>query len=172
MSIVSNAVPNPEEFKNVPETRLRGKDMEMLFALYAAEAELRRACEDENMKKRFRTLPNGWRDLRMVTAFMKKLTDMVQWTVPMEKRIGFRNAAVRCRYVVMQGPLAVKPKPNEEEIITTRDLNVLVSSAWEWRCRMCDDNCDRCELGRVLDSVIAKDRDGGSWANIDPTKGV
>ena len=169
--ITTHAVQNPEEYRDVPETRLRGNDMMRLFGLYAAEVELRLACEDENVKRRFRTLKNGWRDLRMLAARLSKLTDEIQWTIPYEKRIGFEMSARRCKYVVMQGPLAVKPKPNEEEIITTRDLDELVASAWEWRCRVClEGKCDICSLGRVLDSVVAKDRDGGSWSTIDVTR--
>lgn len=167
MSFEAIAQTNPEEFKDVPETRLRGNDMTRLFGLYAAEVELRLSCEDENVKRRFRTLPNGWRDLKMLAARLTKLTDMIQWTIPYEKRIGFERTARRCKYIVMQGPLAAKPKPNEEELITTRDLDELVSSAWEYRCRFCDDDCDKCALGRVLDNVVAKDRDGGSWSTMD-----
>lgn len=169
--ITAHPVDNPEEYKDVPETRIRGNDLNRLFGLFAAECELRQACADEHIKKRFKTLPNGWRDLRMLASVITRLTDKIQWTVPKEKRVGFETSARRCRFVVMQGPLAAKPKPDEQEIITTHDLETLVDSAWEWRCRVCIDGvCSRCDLGRVLDSVVAKDRDGGSWATIDVTK--
>lgn len=165
--ITVHAVKNPPEYEYVPETRLRGDDMDRLFGLYAAEAELRTACADGRVKARFKTLKNGWRDLRLATSILTRLTDAIQWTVPYEKRVGFERAARRCKYIVMQGPLAVKPKPDEEELITTRDLDELVSSAWEYRCRFCDDDCGKCALGKVLDNVVVKDRDGGSWSTMD-----
>ena len=171
MSFEAIAQKNPEKYKDIPETRLRGDDMNRLFGLYAAEVELRLSCEDENIKRRFKTLPNGWRDLRMLAARLTKLTDQIQWTIPYEKRIGFERTARRCKYVVMQGPLASKPKPNEEEVISMHDLDELVASAWEWRCRVCmDGDCGKCALGKVLDNVVAKDRDGGSWSTIDVTR--
>ena len=166
--LTAHVLPNPPEFERVEEMRLRGDDLTRMLGLYAADAELATAVKDENVKRRMRLLPNGWRDLRMIQARLAKLTDAIQWTVPKEKRVGFARTAQRCRYIVMQGPLAVKPKPNEEEIITTKELDELVSSAWEGRCRMCvDGNCDRCDLGRVLDGLVAQDRAGGCWGTMD-----
>ena len=168
--ITTHAVPNPPEFQDVPEIRLRGDDMDRLFGIFAAEAELERACKDEKIRRRFQALKNGWRDLRCAQGILSRLVGKVQWTIPYEKRVGFERAAGRCRYVVMQGPLAVKPKPDEQEIIAVHELDELVASAWEWRCRVCEGDCDRCSLGRVLDTVVAKDRDGGSWSTIDVTR--
>lgn len=166
--LTAHVLPNPPEFDKVAEMRLRGDDLQRMLGLYAADAELETAVRDENVKRRFQLLPNGWRDLRLCQSRLARLTDAIQWTVPKDKRVGFARTAQRCRYIVMQGPLAVKPKPNEEEIITTKELDELVSSAWEGRCRMCVDGvCDRCDLGKVLDGLVAQDRDGGSWGMMD-----
>ena len=168
VSFVAHPAPNPPEFANVKEQRLRGDDLQRILGLYAADAELGRACEDERIRERMRLLPNGWRDLRMVRAALRRLTDAIQWTVPMEKRVGLERTASRCRFMVMQGPLASKPKNDEDEVITTHELDELVSSAWEGRCQMCvDGQCDRCDLGKVLDSVVAIDRAGGCWGTMD-----
>lgn len=159
---------NPPEYAYLPETRLRGDDVSMILGVFAAAREMEKATGDERMQTRLKTIRGGWRDARLVASALKRLTDALQWTVPREKRIGFNRTASRSRYLVMQGPLASKPKEGTEEIITTRELDELVSSAWEGRCRMCvDGQCDRCDLGKVLDGVLGQDRDGGSWSTID-----
>lgn len=166
--LTAHVLPNPPEYAGVQEMRLRGDDLTRMLGLYAADAELETAVRDENVQRRMKLLPNGWRDLRLCQSRLARLTDAIQWTVPKDKRVGFARTAERCRYVVMQGPLAVKPRPNEEEIVTTRELDELVSSAWEGRCRMCvEGNCDSCALGKVLDGIVAQDRAGGSWGMMD-----
>ena len=165
MSLYKDAPPEWADESRVQ--RLRGDDVNRIMGLFAAESEVRRACQDDGMRERFRKIPNGWRDLRMAASVLFRLTDAVRWTVPTEKRDGLDRIVSRSKYRIMLGPLAHAPDENYEEVITTRELDELVSSAWEWRCRMCDERCDRCALGKVLDSVVSVDRAGGTWANID-----
>lgn len=168
MSFTPQAAPNPPEYSGVVPMRLRGDDVKNLLGLYAADAETQRAGNDPRMEERLRLIPNGWRDFRLASRILARITDAIQWTVPPEKRVGFAQTAQRSRYIVMQGPLAAKPKADEEEIITTRQLDELISSAWEGRCRMCvDGQCDRSALGKVLDAFVAEDRDGGCWGTMD-----
>lgn len=168
MSITAKPAENPEQYKDVAEMRLRGDDVTRMLGLYAADRELEKACQDPRMKERVSRLKNGWRDLRAAQTMLARVTDAIQWTVPVEKRVGFRRSADRCTYVVMQGPLASKPRPNEEEMLTTRELDELVSSAWEGKCQMCiTGKCDRCDLGKVLDNLVGQDRAGGCWGTMD-----
>ena len=155
----------PEKYKNVAEIRLKPEELNRLLGLFAINEEIVKACQDERIMARIRQLPNGLRDIRMIASVMAKITDGIVWTIPREKVPGFARAMSRAKYVVMQGPLAAKPKTNEEEIITTRELDELVYAAGDGRCRMClDGNCSRCELGRVLDGVVGVDRAGRSWS--------
>lgn len=166
--LTAHPAPTPEEFQGIQQMRLRGDDVNRLLGLYAADAELKRAGADENIQRRMRLLPNGWRDLRMIQQRLARLTDAIQWTIPQEKRVGFARTASRCRYIVMQGPLASRPKADTEEIVTTDELNTLVGAAWDGKCRMCfDGDCDRCELGKVLDNLISQDRDGRHWGTME-----
>lgn len=158
----------PEKYRNVPEIRLRGEDVSRMLEIFAVWEQMDRLAKDESFCRRCRAVPGGLRDLRMLSAVVAKLADALVWTIPQEKVVGFIRTLKRMRFGIAQGPVASPPKPNEEEIITTHELDVLVSSAWENRCRLCvDGNCDRCELGRVLDNLVSKDRDGRSWSMMD-----
>lgn len=164
----SYPVENPEEFAGVREMRLRDRDVDNILGMYATDAELKRIGNDPRTRERLSLLKNGWRDYRMIQTALNRLTDAIQWTIPKEKRVGFARTATRCKYVVMQGPLASRPKTDTEEIITTSELDDLTFAAWDGKCRMCiDGNCAKCPLGKVLDNVVAIDRDGGCWGNID-----
>lgn len=157
----------PENADSIRVQRLRGDDVTRIMGLFAADAEVRRACMEPEMRERFRCIPNGWRDLRMVSAVLSRLVEAVKWTVPAEKREGLDRTASRSKYRIMLGPLAHPVDENYDEVIKTRELDELVASAWEWRCRMCDERCDQCDLGKVLDNVVGYDREGGSWSTID-----
>lgn len=158
----------PENEREIGRARLRQGELMDILRIYAANEALRKACSDEGMERRLRLIPGAWRDIRMMTTKLGKICDGLAATVPEEKRIGFVRAAQRSTYCVMQGPLASRPKPNEEEIITTGELDTLVSAAYEGRCRLCiEGNCDGCALGRVLDGIVSVDRNGRSWSMID-----
>lgn len=158
----------PEGHEQIGQLRLRqGEVMEML-RIFAANEALNKACTDETMERRLRLIPGAWRDIRMMVTKLGNICDGLAVTVPEEKRIGFVRTAQRSTYCVMQGPLASKPRPYDEEIITTDELNTLVAAAYEGKCQLClEGKCDSCPLGRVLDGIVSVDRDGRSWSMTD-----
>lgn len=156
------------EHKHIPEIRLHHEETMTLFSLFAAVSELKNATENERFMNRIKVVPGARRDFAMITNRLAKVTEDILMTIPAEKLIGVRRQISRMRYQMIQGPIASKTHADDEEIITTRELDELVYSAWEAKCRMCiDGNCDRCDLGRVLDGVVARDRNHGSWSDID-----
>lgn len=168
MKYTQTPAERPEKFKNVPEMRLRGDDVSRLLEIFAVWEQMDRLSKDEDFCRRCRAVPGGLRDLKMLAAVVAKLADALVWTIPQEKVVGFIRTLKRMRFSVVQGPVASKPKGDSEEIVTTEELDELVCSAWEHRCRLCvDGNCDRCGLGRVLDNLVSKDRDGRSWSMMD-----
>lgn len=158
----------PESMKDVPEMRLRGDDVSRIMEFYACWDSLEKLASNEDFCRRVKLIPGGLRDLKMLRSKIAKLADGLAWTIPQEKITGFMRTLKRMRYSVVQGPLASKPKGNDEELVTTQELDELAASAWEFRCKLCaDGDCNRCELGRVLDNIVARDRDGRSWSMMD-----
>lgn len=155
----------PTRDKLPPIVRANGKDIDLIFGLHAAGQELQRAGVE--MEKRIRAIPNGWRDLRLIQAKLDKLLDGIHLTVQPEKRLTMQRMAPRMKFRVWCGHEAIRTAPNEV-VLTKEEMAVLMTYAWN-ECSMCvEQRCDRCPLGKTFDSILHYDRDGGSWANIDP----
>lgn len=168
MRYKESAAERPERLQDVPELRLRGDDVSRIMELYACWDSLEKLADNADFCRRVKAIPGGLRDLKMLRAKIARLADDIAWTIPKEKVVGFMRTLRRMKYSVQQGPVASKPKGDNQEIITTEELDELVASAWEHRCRLCvDGDCNRCALGRVLDNVVARDRDGRSWSMMD-----
>ena len=45
--------------------------------------------------------------------------------------------------------------------ILTSDLDLLCSVGIEYCCKLCDGHCDRCDLGKVFDSMLETNREPG-----------
>lgn len=157
------------EKNNISIVRANTHDLDLLFGLFAAAQELNR-CETE-MEKRVRAIPNGWRDLRLIRTKLNKLLDDLILTVQPEKRATMNRMAPRMRFRVWCGHEVIKTAPNEV-VITQNEMTTLLEYAWSAECSICmEGRCDQCKLGKVFDSILSYDRNGGSWASIDP-KGV
>lgn len=157
----------PEYLANVPEQRVRECELHDLFKLYAAWDAVEKVQEDSFFVKRVKSIQNGWRDLRMLRAILEKLVNAIMWTIPAEKVEGVARTATRMRYSITQGKAVTRPNENKEQIVSARELDALIKAAHENKCRLCDEDCNRCELGKALDNLVAIDRNGGSWSMID-----
>lgn len=167
MRYLKSDAKKPEYLKGVPEQRVRECELQDLFRLYAAWDALEKVQEDSFFVNRTKSIPNGWRDLRMIRAMLEKLVNAIMWTIPQEKVEGVARTATRMRYSITQGKAVTRPNENKEQIVSARELDALIKAAHENKCRLCDENCNRCELGKALDNLVAIDRDGGSWSMID-----
>lgn len=153
----------------IPRIKTNSKDIERLFGLFAALQELKETSQE--MEKRFRLIPNGWRNLRLIISLFDKLMDDVMLTVPEEKLASMKRMRPRMRFKVVCGIQATSLE-RDECIISVHEADVLSHYAHE-QCKLCfgDESCDRCELGKVLDSVMSYDRNGRSWAYVDLEEG-
>ena len=52
--------------------RANSKELDRIFALFAAAQEVRMA--EQQMEARLRAIPGGWRDLRLIRTLLDKLT--------------------------------------------------------------------------------------------------
>lgn len=133
------------------------------LGLMACLQELKQA---EQMEKRFRAVPYGWRKLRWMEAVLSNLIDDILQTFPIEKLVSMQRMLPHMKYKLQCG--ATASKLNDDEcIIAEKDLDTLSYYAHE-QCKLCvEENCNRCPLGKVLDGIVCDDRDGRSWSNID-----
>ena len=143
--------------------RANNDDVKLAFGMLAGLQEMKKA--EQTMERRFRAIPNGWRNFRMIESVYGNLLDDLLQTYPLEKLISMQRMMPHMKYKVTCGVQASK-LGEDECIITESNLNTLCIAAHE-QCKLCvEANCRRCKLGKVLDSILCYDRDGSSWANI------
>lgn len=151
--------------KNIPCIRTNRRDLDRILGLCACLQECQMAAEE--MEKRFRAVPNGWRDLKLVISLLNKLVDNVLLTVPPEKLASMQRMMPRMKFKLVCGPQASQAG-NDECIISSQEADTLANFAHEY-CMTCanDTACNQCLLGKVLDNIMTYDRDGRSWAYVD-----
>ena len=155
--------PTPE----IPVIRANGHDVDLIFALYAASQELERA--EREIERRFRAIPGGWRDLRLIRTKLANLLPLLKKTVQPEKRRSMDRMAPRMRFRVWCGHEAVRTAP-DEVVLAKSELATLMHYSHQ-ECSMCvEQRCGQCRLGKVYDSILLHDRNGGSWAAVDFVK--
>lgn len=159
---MENLAKNPNG--NIPIIRVNKDEINCAFGLLAGLQEMKKA--EKLMERRFRAIPNGWRNIRMVeTVLDTLLTDLLK-TYPLEKLISMQRMMPHMTFHLQCGVVASKMNDNEC-VVREKDLDTLCVFAHE-QCKLCiDQNCNRCKLGKVLDGMLTEDRDGRSWANID-----
>lgn len=152
--------------KKIPIMRMNSRDFDAILSWSAALSTVE--AVGEQMEKRFRSIPNGWRDLKCIESLMGKLLEKLVLTVPPEKLPNFKRMLPKVRIKMTMGPQATCAD-KDERVIGYDDLDILVRNAKE-RCKFCADwtrgKCDQCELGKTLDHVIAFDRNGESWDRV------
>lgn len=149
---------------DIPVIRANKEDVSLAFGLLAGLQEIKKSRE--TMERRFRAIPNGYRNIRMLETVLGNTIDDLLLTYPLEKLCSMQRMMPHMTFRLHCGVSASKLR-NDECIIEENDLNTLSIFAHE-QCKMCiDQNCSRCKLGKVLDGILCHDRDGRSWANID-----
>lgn len=152
------------EKKPIPVIRANGRDIDAMIGFHAAMTEIEES--GKILERRFRAVPNGWRDYRLMRTLLDKLTDQTLDTYPFEKLVTLRRMLPRVRFKITVGPQATSNVHENETLLSYDDLDTLTTFARE-QCKMCIDwDCDRCKLGKTLDHVLRHDRNGGCWATI------
>lgn len=151
----------------LPKLRMRSGEMDGLFALFATLQEIEGVKSD--MRERLKIVPNGYRDIRLVEVTLTKLLTELVKTVPDEKLRSIRKQLPRMKYKVYFNGTVSQMQDNATAI-DARDLARLCEIAHDWRCFLCDDNCDHCKHGiaKIFDRVLKTDRGKGqSYSTID-----
>lgn len=150
---------------NIPHIRTNRRELDRILGMCACLQELE--CAGKEMEKRFRAVPNGWRDLRLIVSKLSKLLDDILLTVPPEKLAAMQRMMPRMKFKLVCGPQASQAG-NDECILSSADANILCNFAHEY-CTVCsnDSACNQCPLGKVMDNILTYDRDGRSWAFVN-----
>ena len=136
-------------------------EMDTFYRLAASAHTLKSFHED--LKARAQMIPGGWRDLRACAALMDKLVRNLLETCDEKKRLQVARQMKHMRIRVVFGPEASREP--ETVMMDVEDLAVLVHAATqECRMRLCKpDECNRCQLGEVLDRCSFVTRDNRAW---------
>lgn len=151
--------------KRLPTIRANSKELDQIFTMFAAAQELEHT--EKTMERRVRAIPNGWRNLRLCRTLLDQLVVDMVGTLQPEKIAAMKRMLPRVKFKVICGPNATRVE-EDEVVLTTKDLDVLVHYAHEANCKMClDGNCKQCKLGKTFDGMMTYDRNDGSWSTID-----
>ena len=150
----------------IKQYRLHSNEFDRILGWGAALSEV--ADSAEQMERRFRAIPGGWRDVKLSIKLLEKLLDGLMMTVPPEKRRSLAFSARRQQFRSVIGPIfAANPTPVWMPVLMD-DMDQYIEAALE-KCHTCIDyNCDRCKLGKAMDHCIRYDRQGKCWAMISP----
>lgn len=136
------------EEKQIPRSRIRQYETYDLFAMFAAAQELDRCAVE--LERRLHDIPGGYRDMMMIKTVLRNLCNKILFTIPDEKLDQLKRTLPHMQYkVYMNGSIGSIEK--REMIIAEEDFDTLVQSAREYRCIVCDNNCGKCDLGKVFD---------------------
>ncbi len=149
---------------NIPTIRANRDEINAAFGLLACLQEMKKA--ERLIERRFRAVPNGWRNIRMIETVLGNMIDDLLQTYPIEKLVSMERMMPHMTFRLQCGIPASKMR-SDECVIAEKDLNALSVAAHD-QCKLCvDQKCSKCKLGRAFDSILLYDRDGSSWANID-----
>lgn len=154
---------------DLPIIRTNSDEIRYIYLLFAAQDAFEKTAP--RLDRRLAAIPYGKRDLKTLHTVLTKLLVSIMKTLPDEKKDTVARMARHAYYHVSFGVPASK-LGEDECIVKSDDLNVLIHYAFE-QCKLClAQSCNHCPLGRVLDHVLTVDRDGGSWAfmqdEVDP----
>lgn len=157
------------EQKPIPEMRARQEEIDGIVYMMCSLTKFRQA--EKTMEKRLKSVPNAYRNLRLVNSLLDKLINDMKMTLPEKKRQTLKAMEPDIRYKITYNRQVGK---SEEPVsgIYTQDLDLLCAVAHDAVCKMCDSNCDKCALGKCFDRMIGTNRDKGeSYTFIDMDNG-
>lgn len=130
----------------------RNEKMAMLHLMYAATI-----LEDlmADIPDRLDMIPEGRDRLEAISAATNGLLDEIRVTVPENQRFGIQNTADD-----YEMRLAPKATPGPTNVLMTRDEFRELVDAARVKCKECildDEECENCELYRLLTSVLPMD---------------
>lgn len=153
----------------LPRVRLRQEETDSIVFMLCSVTRFR--AIQAAMENRLRSIPNGWRDIRMVEAVLDRLVGQLLDTVPTDKLYTIKRLLPDTRVHITYTRQIGKGK-DKVTGIPQKDLDLLAAVSHDAICKLCDGNCDRCDLGKVFDRFLETQRDKGeSYTFMDMCNG-
>lgn len=127
---------------------MNSRELHRVELIAALDAQLEGG--QEPLKSRLQTIPNGWRDYRMIHTRLGRLITQIYDTMPISR---VKYMLTLCKY----GEVLVRVKPaarsDENILMPVSALRVLINAAMSEHCTMCfkgRDEVKACKLRKAL----------------------
>ena len=138
--------------------RIKGNENQGLKWLFAFDSCLKLDCLDK-LEKRLKSMPNGWRDARMIQTVLGRLIDNLSETIPPEQRISILKNLMNQEIRI--GTSAVASVP-DFTLVPLKSAYILSQAAMDNQCLFCAKSvmdARKCELRKALDAFTTIDRE-------------
>lgn len=117
---------------DLPRTEVSGRELDLIEKLLLLDAVLNK--DGENLHKRLSTIPNGWRDYRMLARVADKLTVALLSTCPV-------RMLERLKYMGARSEIDIKTRPIGKGdpcmVVHTDAMRELINLVCTAECGMC-----------------------------------
>ena len=145
---------NPDEDGRYP---LSYVEYQSLRSLFGAKNALEQT--HNQLERRVRTIPGGWRDFRLLMTLVDKLLGAVLRTIPQKKLLQIRAELSRtvCE-IKVQGVAGNLSDDKLLRMVPQGALETVVNESMSMKCFACE-RCDykRCELFKAIESLYNYD---------------
>lgn len=140
--------------------KLSQREYMELMQIFAAFSALKKG--EPWLKDRIRTIPNGWRDYKMIMSRMDWLTEELVHTIPTRKLLAMRqdmkNAQMR---IYMQGAPA---SDTYRDVVSVDEeaLIELIDVVISMECMLCEKKGNamkKCPYLKIIESILPYERD-------------
>ena len=148
------------------ETRnLSGREYAALQSLFAALSHMQVLLP--TLQQRAQTVPNLWRDLKLLESKTESTMKGILSTIPEKKLRQISTELAHTRIIIKVLPPGLDEKPTGMSYIPTKELNTALGYVCEHECIMCDQTpteARKCPIRKMLDNILphevqAKDSD-------------
>lgn len=125
-----------------------------LKCIWAAQSVLE--CDNDKLEERLKAMvPNGWRDLRMITLRLRKILDQLVDTIPTNKLYSIKSEMLNTEMRI----LSRGPSNGVQNIVhlSTTEMKDLINLLINRECMLCDKTADqgkRCPIFKAITNCM------------------
>lgn len=151
---------------NLPVIKAYPDDFEMILKCFAISDTIDDALANENFKRRLDAIPHATSGMRMMQGRMLQMVHDLTATLPFIKRRSLLRMHGGMKYRVYCR-MPVGKLESGDAVLSNDELGALCKFAKAGNCDVCfEQNCNRCKLGKLFDSILPYDRDKDeTWSN-------
>lgn len=143
------------ENTDIPVMRARQEEIDGIVAMLCSASEM--LDHEPNIIRRLKSVKNAYRDYKMVISKLDQLTEKMKLTLPPEKRRTLDALIPDITYHIAYHKRAGR-RDDPVSGIFTKDLDLLIAVCHDTVCKLCDGNCNRCDLGKAFDRMLGTNR--------------